>query len=677
MSRTFFILLILLLSGQANIPAAVLWSQDFASGTTGFYTTIGMTRNAGNTYSCASGNYVYYTSSTYAYVETNTIPVPQGKGIQLTFDSRRLNSSAGTIQVYYLITGACSWDRLNPNNNGWVLWGTITPNTSSGSATGCTSNTLNLESYICGGQNIAIVIHFPAASSSNWIAVDNLSVSDTGPQSVAVPNITGATTYTEDFTQNKWYGPVTTGNFSATGITVPYHSYRSSSTAYTYLWSGGCNGTANHSGNALDYYAAFYTGFEFCNASGSSQIITKELNTSACAAAEIKFAYKAKYPCSAGNYDYTFDEDYDLYAPKLFTSTGQGYTWTQQPVNYYFPDGLWHFASYSVPSSANIKIRLSRGGSCASPVEGIDNIKVFCRDCNISSLSAGTISGEANPSANTDYTYTITPTAGATYYKWMIRAIDRDPPVMIDAPCPNGTDPCIVSGQGTTSCTINFGTITGNENFRVVCIPYDGNPGTAASPSDACYAKLSLFPTTALPLEWGNFSITDKGDELLLHWTTLSETNTSYFSIERASEDQTFSPVGTLSAAGYSNETQNYEFKDKLPGNGTFYYRVKQNDFNGAFSYSRILSVISENPNLGIKINLTPEGILIIESDYNVSAPLTLNIFNCTGQKCIDILIPALQQGINEVLLPETGSGLYLFELSGNGIYAKGKGMRN
>lgn len=676
MIRISFVFSILLLSALIKLSAAVLWSQDFTSGTSGFYTTSGMTRNAGATYACALGNYVYYTSSTYAYVETNTISVPQGKGIQFSFDSRRVNSSAGTVQIYYLITGACSWDRLNPNNNGWVLWGTITPNTSSGSSTGCTSNTLNLESYICGGQNIAVLIHFPSASSSNWIAVDNLSVSDAGPQSVAVPNITGATTYTEDFTQNKWYGPVTTGNFSTTGITIPYHSYRSSSTAYTYLWSGGCNGTANHSGNALDYYAAFYTGFEFCNASGSSQVITKELNTSACAAAEVRFAYKAKYPCTAGNYDYTFDEDYDLYAPKLFTSTGQGYTWTQQAVNYYFPDGLWHFASYAVPSAANIKIRLTRGGSCTSPVEGIDNIKVFCRDCSISSLTAGTISGESNPSANTDYTYTITPTTGATYYKWMVRAIDRDPPVMIDAPCPNGTDPCIVSGQGTTSCTINFGSLTGSENFRVVCIPYDGNPGTAASPSDACYAKLSLFPATVLPLEWGSFSITDQGSKLLLRWSTLSETNTSHFTVERAREDENFVSLGTIPAAGYSNESRNYEYTDNLPGNGIFYYRIRQSDFNGAFSFSRVLSVISENPNMGISMKMTTEGTLNIESDYNISSSLTLSLFNNIGQKCLEFNIPALQEGINEILLPETGNGLFLFELRGNGIYATGKGLR-
>lgn len=653
-----------------TISAATLWSQDFAVGATGFYTTSGMTRNAGNTYSCAFGNYVYYTSASNAYIETNTINVPQGKGIRLSFDSRRVNASAGTIQVYYLVTGACSWDRLNPNNNGWVLWGTITPNTSAAANSGCTSQMLQLESHVCGGQNIAVLLYFPSATNTNWISIDNLVIDDAGPASVAVPVIAGATTYTENFTTDKWYGPVTTGfNYSTAGITIPYHSYRSSSNAYTYLWNNGCNGTANHAGVWADYFAAFYTGFEFCNAGGSSQIITKELNTSTCAAAEIKFAYKAKYPCTAGDYDNTFDEAYTLYAPKLYTSTGQGYTWTQQPVNYYFPDGLWHFASYSVPSAANIKVRLSRGGSCSSPVEGVDNIKVFCRDCSISSLSGGTITGEANPANNTDYTYNITPTSGATYYKWMIRAIDRTPPEVIEAACPNGTDPCIVSGQGTTSVVINFGSNPASEHYRVMCIPFDANPGTLASPSDACYAKISLFPTATLPIELNSFTLIERDENIWLHWETASETNNDFFEIQYSTEGEVFRTIGFVDGAGNSSDLRYYDFNAGIPAFGINYYRIKQVDFDGSSTYSSVLSVLSENPSEFISVSTIIENELVIYSDVPIIYPLQVLLFDQMGRLIIQnngLVLNAGESSISDVSFLE--QGLYFLKIYGPSV---------
>ncbi len=676
--KNIFLLLVLLLA-TGSIQAATLWSQDFAAGATGFYTTSGMTRNAGNTYSCAFGNYVYYTSASNAYVETNTINVPQGKGIRLSFDSRRVNASAGTIQVYYLVTGACNWNRLTPNDNGWVLWGTITPNTSAAANSGCTSQTLNLESHVCGGQNIAVVMYFTSATSTNWISVDNLIIDDAGPTSVAVPLITGATTYTENFTTDKWYGPVTTGfNYATTGVTIPYHSYRSSSNAYTYLWNNGCNGTANHSGVWADYFAAFYTGFEFCNAAGSSQIITKELNTSSCANPMIQFAYKAKYPCVAGDYDNTWDESYLLYSPKLYTSTGQGYNWTQQNVNYYFPDGLWHFASYSVPSAANIKVRLSRGGSCASPVEGVDNLKVFCEDCRISALNGGTITGESTPANNTDYTYTITPTTYATYYKWMIRATDRTPPEIIEAACPNGTDPCIVSGQGTTSVVINFGTNASSENFRVMCIPYDADPGTLAAPSDACYAKISLFPTTTLPVEWGYFRLNELNNDVVIEWQTLTETNNNRFEIQKSTDENIFTTIGSLPAAGNSNTPQYYSFTDNQLEAGITYYRIRQIDFDGKESFSNVLSIISENPQSGISANAFFNNTIQIYTELSILYPVQMELTDIQGRRVFVSESFTMSGGsFLEIPVPAIPDGIYLMRIGGIGIDKKMRVVKN
>lgn len=159
MKRLIPLLFITLFSSSGF--AAVLWSQDFTAVPANFYNSSGFTRNAGNTYSCAFANNIYYTSSSNAYLETNTINVPQGKGLKFSFDSRRVNASAGSIQIYYLISGSCTFSTGSVTDNGWVLWGTITPATSAAANSGCTNQNLTLESYVCGGQNIAVVMFFP------------------------------------------------------------------------------------------------------------------------------------------------------------------------------------------------------------------------------------------------------------------------------------------------------------------------------------------------------------------------------------------------------------------------------------------------------------------------------------------------------------------------------------
>ncbi len=653
-----------------NVSAAVLWSQDFTltSWSSSFFYNSSVSQSTGASYTCSSSNAVLLVSSNSDdYMITNTINVPQGKGIQLSFNSRKSASAGSTvnIQVFYLITGACAFNPSSTSDNGWVSWGTITPSTA-----GCTTNTLSLESDICGGQNIAICFYFPNASPSNWIAFDDMFVYDTGPVSYPVPVINASTSYTQNIAYSKWYGPVTTGNYSsnrASSVLMPYHSYKTSSSAYCSLYSSGSNGTANHSGVSSDYYVAFYTGFENCNSAGASQIVTKELNTSACAHPQIKYAYKGRYPCFGSNYDNTSDETYSSYAPELFVSTGQGYTWTELPVNSYFPDGLWHFASYALPSASNIKIRLGRGGSCSSPVEGIDHIRVFCRDCSISSLSAGIITGEAHPIVSTDYTYSITATPGATYYKWMIRAIDRTPPVLIEAACPNGTNPCIVSGQGTQNVVINFGSL--DENYRVICIPYDAHPGTLSNPSDACYAALSYFPTSvSLPVELTYFRIHALETGLQIQWQTASETDNDYFIIEQSADGVNFREAGRVAGAGNSNQEINYVFTlEKIPY-GISYYRLTQVDYDGRSSHSQILSVINESPEEGLQV-FTSQGQLTITSEADVLYPLSLQLFDGLG-RCVltasDLLIPA---GSTLLLdLPAVSEGLYFYRISGTGV---------
>ncbi|MBS1602620.1 MAG: T9SS type A sorting domain-containing protein [Bacteroidetes bacterium] len=100
---------------------------------------------------------------------------------------------------------------------------------------------------------------------------------------------------------------------------------------------------------------------------------------------------------------------------------------------------------------------------------------------------------------------------------------------------------------------------------------------------------VTLQRTGTLPLTWGSFNVRAAGSEAILNWTTLQESNTDAFIIERSTDAINFSPIGTVKAGGNTNKATAYTFTDDSPSQlGYNYYRLQQRDLDGKKSYSSI-----------------------------------------------------------------------------------------
>lgn len=97
-----------------------------------------------------------------------------------------------------------------------------------------------------------------------------------------------------------------------------------------------------------------------------------------------------------------------------------------------------------------------------------------------------------------------------------------------------------------------------------------------------------------LPVEFAFLKIdaNQKSRSNLMYWATTKEWEASHFEIERAVNGTSFKKVGEVMAAGWSDQLMEYSFEDKdLPlSGGNIFYRLKQVDFNGRSSYSKIIS---------------------------------------------------------------------------------------
>jgi hypothetical protein len=95
-----------------------------------------------------------------------------------------------------------------------------------------------------------------------------------------------------------------------------------------------------------------------------------------------------------------------------------------------------------------------------------------------------------------------------------------------------------------------------------------------------------------LPIELVKFEPKLKGNNVLIEWATLTEVNNDYFTIQRSIDATNFEDIDFVDGAGNSNRLLNYQFVDETDfSENLIYYRLKQTDFDGETSYSKIKSV--------------------------------------------------------------------------------------
>jgi len=139
--------------------------------------------------------------------------------------------------------------------------------------------------------------------------------------------------------------------------------------------------------------------------------------------------------------------------------------------------------------------------------------------------------------------------------------------------------------------------------------------------------------STSLPVSLIEFkgSRTSMGN--LLSWETLSETNNEYFEVERSADGINFSPIKRLAGSGTSTIKINYNYLDTNPLNGINYYRLKQVDINGTFSYSKETVAIDNLLQMeGLKLYPNPgSGIANVQLP-SFSADTEINVYSQTGK---------------------------------------------
>jgi len=99
------------------------------------------------------------------------------------------------------------------------------------------------------------------------------------------------------------------------------------------------------------------------------------------------------------------------------------------------------------------------------------------------------------------------------------------------------------------------------------------------------------YVSTPLPVELLRFDASACGSSVCLAWSTASERDNDRFEVERSADALDFPPIGSVPGAGNSTMYRNYGYIDRSPLQGTGYYRLRQVDANGDFTFSEVRPV--------------------------------------------------------------------------------------
>lgn len=137
---------------------------------------------------------------------------------------------------------------------------------------------------------------------------------------------------------------------------------------------------------------------------------------------------------------------------------------------------------------------------------------------------------------------------------------------------------------------------------------------------------------TATPVTLMNFEANKKDNTTLLVWATAAELDNKGFDVERSKDGRSWTTIGFVassSANGTSALKLDYNFTDSKPLNGKNYYRLKQTDHNGSYTYSEVRMVSIDK---AATVNIYPNPATSIVNLSGLTSNESIAVYNASGR---------------------------------------------
>jgi hypothetical protein len=184
-----------------------------------------------------------------------------------------------------------------------------------------------------------------------------------------------------------------------------------------------------------------------------------------------------------------------------------------------------------------------------------------------------------------------------------------------------------------------------------------GTVSTAAV--ETAFSPWTLASVTAnnpLPIELLSFTATPAGHVVDLKWSTASERDNAFFTVERSVDAQHFEGISQLPAVGNSQSVIYYADVDHTPMPGLSYYRLRQTDQDGTSTLSEAVPVLFQGKGgMPLTVLYGQDGLYVL---HDFAQGSTLEVLDATGRFVRSAVIT--EEGLSPVPLGGLSHGMYI-----------------
>ncbi|MBE9461683.1 DUF4347 domain-containing protein [Dyadobacter subterraneus] len=368
----------------------------------------------------------------------------------------------------------------------------------------------------------------------------------------------------------------------------------------------------------------------------------------------------------AVNASYTSANAYDIYknstASNYFRTKNISADWNQTASWESSPDNSFWIAATSFPNSNTAAVSILAGQTINLPTgfnattgnlnsAGTINTNASTLTVSGTLSNTGTIKGSGTIAT---YSFTnnasIAPGNSAGLLSFSGNVINNGT-INIEiggTAAGSGYDKILISGALSISGILNVSLINGytpvlGDEFTIIdAASSSGTFSTVNLPSvspriwETAYSNANgtvilRVINDPLPVTLVNFEVLKKEAVSELSWTTSLETNSSHFEIERSTKGLDWELIGSVTAISESKSLKKYGYKDTRPLSGENLYRLKMVDLDGTFAYSRIRSVLFDQPVIKISPYPNPVTEKLFLDVKNPGTISHLSIYNFSG----------------------------------------------
>ncbi len=166
-----------------------------------------------------------------------------------------------------------------------------------------------------------------------------------------------------------------------------------------------------------------------------------------------------------------------------------------------------------------------------------------------------------------------------------------------------------------------------------------------------------------LPITLLNFDGIIENNQTILKWSTANEMNNKGFEVQKSLNGQNFTKIGFVTSHGNSSQVTNYNFFDAKLLSGSNYYRLKQIDNDGKFSYSSIINLDFTKFDWSVLSN--PSNNVWVQLQLDKTAKVSIQVISINGKITQTINKGNISVGTYSVPvnLNHASSGVYIIQL--------------